>query len=123
MKRDHACSCERPLSHANPVRTLRRRRGIHPLLSKRRHPQFRTASLSTNPLPPHLILTTNQLAMSSFHTATHTTFSCVPGHTVKAPGNEHAAVTVDVGANAPIAVSTDPLQNMRGYSWLAVTRP
>jgi hypothetical protein len=119
MKCDYACSCGRPRSQANPVATLRCRRSIHSLLKS--VVNRNSASLSTIPLPSHLILTTNQLTMSSFHTATHAAFSCVPGHTVKAVGNEHAAVTVHGGANAPIAVSMDLLQYMGNYSRFAVT--
>jgi len=64
------------------------------------------SSLCPNSLPSHLILTTNQPTMSSFHT-TNATSSSVPGHAVNAGGNGRAAVAVDGGTN--VAVSTDPL--------------
>lgn len=58
--------------------------------------------------------------MSSFHTATHAPLSC---DTARVTGDEHTVVTVNEGANAPIAVSTDLLQDTRGYSCFVVTGP
>jgi hypothetical protein len=73
-------------------------------VKKRRYPRFRITPHRPNPLPPHLILTTNQLTMSSFHNIPHAAFSGVRGHTVEAAGNGQATVMVN---GAPIAVSTD----------------
>jgi hypothetical protein len=65
--------------------------------------------------------------MTSFHTASDPAFlSCGEDQTSawsEAASHEQATLTFDWGVAGPIAVSTDLLRNMRGYSRFIVTQP